>query len=190
MREWMIAADIATEEELKELESQIKKQVREGKNAAWNAFLNPQKQERDEVITLMEALSKVSSNTNAIQELTATLKAEKEPIRKDILATARKALRYVIQENSQKKQALETWKKNYFEKIQPKYSAHLYSENAENAKTVKEVLPTYDENSEEVDGRIILRDNFDYILKHRAETVKFVEDSGTNAEEKQGVEGL
>src|SRR5690554_287035 len=179
MREWMIAADIATEEELKELESQIKKRVREGKNAAWNAFLNPQKQERDEVITLMEALSKVSSNTNAIQELTATLKAEKEPIRKDILSTARKALRYVIHENSQEKQALETWIENYFEKIQPKYSAHLYSENAENAKTVKEVLPTYDETSEEVDGRIILRDNFDYILNHRAETIIFGEDSGT-----------
>src|SRR5690625_7157430 len=44
---------------------------------------------------------------------------------------------------------------------------------------VKEVLPTYDENSEEVDGRIILRDNFDYILNHRAETVIFGEDSGT-----------
>lgn len=190
MREWMIAADIATEEELKELESQIKKRVREGKNAAWNAFLNPQKQERDEVITLMEALSKVSSNTNAIQELTVTLKAEKEPIRKDILSTARKALRYVIHENSQEKQALETWIENYFEKIQPKYSAHLYSENAENAKTVKEVLPTYDETSEEVDGRIILRDNFDYILNHRAETVIFGEDSGTIGDVNQGLEGL
>ncbi len=190
MREWMIAAEIATEEELKELESQIKKEVREGKNAAWNAFLNPQKKERDEVIKLLEALIKVSSDKTAIQELTSSLKAEKEPIRKTIISTARKALRYVIQENSTEKQALENWIDDYFKKIQPKYSAHLYSEAEENAKTIKEILPTYAEDSEDVDGRIILRDNFDYILKNKAETLIFGEDSGTIGDVNQGLEGL
>lgn len=190
MREWMIAAEIATEEELKELESQIKKEVREGKNAAWNAFLNPQKKERDEVIKLLEALIKVSSDKTAIQELTSSLKAEKEPIRKTIISTARKALRYLIQENSTEKQALENWIDDYFKKIQPKYSAHLYSEAEENAKTIKEILPTYAEDSEDVDGRIILRDNFDYILKNKAETLIFGEDSGTIGDVNQGLEGL
>src|SRR5699024_7793130 len=70
------------------------------------------------------------------------------------------------------------------------YSSHLYSQSKWSAKKVEEVLPTYKEDAEEVDGRIILRDNFDKIFETRANTLVFGEDSGDIGDVNQGLEGL
>lgn len=190
MRAWMISANIATDEELTALESDIKKQVREGKTAAWNAFLAPQKKERDEVLVLLSNLAESSGNRNFIDQIRTSLAAEKEPIRKEILSAARKALRFVIKEDTSEKRQLQDWIRNYFEIIQPKYSAHLYSEAKENATSIKEVPPTYDANAEEVDGRVVLRDNFDAILENHPDVLIFGEDSGNIGDVNQGLEGL
>lgn len=190
MREWMIASNIATEEELDELEKNIKKEVREGKAAAWNAFIAPQKEEKNEVIALLDHLLASSNNKNFIEKLKNELAGIKEPIRKEILSTARKALRLVVNEQSSAKQDLVKWIEAYFEKVQPKFSKHLYSETAQNALEVIEVKPTYDEDAPEVDARIIIRDNFDKIFETYPETLIFGEDSGTIGDVNQGLEGM
>lgn len=190
MREWIISSNIATEEELSEIESEIKKNVRDGKKAAWNAFLAPQKQEQQEAITLLGNLAESSSNKNFIEKIKNDLASEKEPARRDILGSARKALRYVVNEDSTEKKQLQDWIGNYYEIIQPKYSAHLYSEEKENATTIKEVVPTYDNDSEEVDGRVVLRDNFDAIFQKYPESLIFGEDAGKIGDVNQGLEGM
>ena len=190
MREWMIANDIATEENLTELEKEIKKKVREGKNAAWEAFLKPQKQEQEEALLLLENLVENSTNKEALEKLKTTLALYKEPLRKDIIAAARKALRFVRNEESTEKKQLLDWISNFYETVQPKYSAHLYSEAEHNAKTIKEVLPNYGEDAEEVDGRIILRDNFDAIFDKHPNVLIFGEDTGTIGDVNQGLEGM
>jgi pyruvate/2-oxoglutarate/acetoin dehydrogenase E1 component/TPP-dependent pyruvate/acetoin dehydrogenase alpha subunit len=190
MREWMISSNIATEEELAAIESEIKKQVRDGKNAAWKAFIEPQKKEQQEAVVLIGNLAATSSNKTFIEKIKTDLESLKEPLRKDILSSARKALRYVIKENSTEKEQLKDWIANYFELIQPKYSAHLYSEAEENGTTVKEILPTYHADAEEVDGRIVLRDNFDAIFNKHPDTLIFGEDTGEIGDVNQGLEGL
>lgn len=190
MREWMIGSDIASEETLTLIENDIKKQVRDGKKAAWEAFLAPQRIEQEEAVLLLENLAENSANKNFIEKLKNELASEKEPSRRNILAAARKALRYSIGEDSSEKKQLQDWINNYFEIIQPKYSAHLYSEAKENAKTVKEVLPSYANDAEEVDGRVILRDNFDAIFNKHPEVLIFGEDSGAIGDVNQGLEGM
>ncbi len=190
MREWMINSDIASEETLVEIEKDIKKKVRDGKKAAWDAFVSPQKKEQEEAVLLLGNLSETSANKNFIEKIKNELAAEKEPLRRDILASTRKALRYVVSEDSSEKKQLQDWVNNYFEIIQPKYSAHLYSEAKKNAKTVKEVLPSYANNAEEVDGRVIIRDNFDTIFNKYPEVLIFGEDSGEIGDVNQGLEGM
>lgn len=190
MREWMIANDIATEESLTDLEKEIKKKVREGKNAAWEAFLKPQKQEQEEALLLLGNIAENSVNKVEIEKIKTTLALYKEPLRKDIITAARKALRFVRGEDSTEKKQLQDWISNYYEIVQPKYSAHLYSEAKENAKTIKEVLPSYTSDSEEVDGRIILRDNFDAIFQKHPNVLIFGEDSGAIGDVNQGLEGM
>lgn len=190
MREWIIASDIATEETLAEIEKEIKKKVRDGKKAAWEAFLAPQKKEQEEAVLLLGNLAESSANKNFIKKIKNELVSEKDPLRRNILASARKALRYVVGEDSSEKKQLQDWIENYFETIQPKYSAHLYSETQENATTVKEVLPSYANDAEEVDGRVIIRDNFDAIFSKHPEVLIFGEDSGEIGDVNQGLEGM
>ncbi|MGK0427645.1 MAG: TPP-dependent pyruvate/acetoin dehydrogenase alpha subunit, partial [Ulvibacter sp.] len=190
MRLWIIANDMATSDELSEIEAGIKKEVRTAKKAAWLAFLAPQQREQQEAITLLGHLAESSPNKVFIEKLKTDLAAEKEPLRRMVATATRKALRYVVGENSSEKRQLQDWIENYFETIQPNYSSHLYSETKENAKTVAEVLPTYNEESVNVDARLILRDNFDAIFTKHPNTLVFGEDSGVIGDVNQGLEGM
>jgi len=188
MRLWMIAINIATPEELEEMEEAAKKEVLEGKKAAWNAFVSPMKEEQKELIGLLETVAENSSNKVFILKNAADLSAAKEPGRKEILITARKVLRLVINENS--RETLASWITAYTNKIQPKFSSHLFSQSDKNVFSIKEVLPEYNENAEMEDARLILRDNFDAILGKYPEVLIFGEDAGNIGDVNQGLEGM
>ncbi|WP_223033320.1 alpha-ketoacid dehydrogenase subunit alpha/beta [Hanstruepera marina] len=190
LRDWMIANSIATDEELKDIEKDIKKQVRDGKKAAWTAFTKPLKDEQNELVALLKEVANSSSNKVFIEKLNNDLAELKEPIRKEILSTARKALRYVVSESSDAKTNLVNWINNYISAIQPKYSSHLYSESENSALNVSEVKPTYNDNAEEVDARLVIRDNFDAIFSKYPETLVFGEDAGHIGDVNQGLEGM
>ena len=190
MREWVIANGISTDEDLKILEKDIKKQVRDGKKAAWSALINPIITEQKELIVLLENAAESSSNKNFILKLKNDLVAIKEPTRKDTISVARKAVRYLINESSIDKDQLKSWIKSYFNNIQPKYSSHLYSHSDKNIHNTDEVLPTYNHNAEDVDARVILRDNFDTLFTKYPEVLVFGEDAGYIGDVNQGLEGL
>ena len=190
MREWIINNNIASQEELDDFDKTIKKAVRDGKKTAWNAYLKPIKEDQQEALTLLTNIAKASANKVFINKIISDLTAITEPIRKDILSATRKALRYVVSETSSEKDALKSWIDNYINTIQPKYSSHLYSESNKSALNINEVLPTYDTNANEVDGRVIIRDNFDAIFNNYPETLIFGEDAGTIGDVNQGLEGL
>jgi pyruvate/2-oxoglutarate/acetoin dehydrogenase E1 component/TPP-dependent pyruvate/acetoin dehydrogenase alpha subunit len=188
MRQWLLVNNIATEEELSEMETTAKKDVLEGKKAAWTAFTAPIKAEQQELVTLLNTIAASSANKVFIEKYANDLATIKEPIRKDIITTARKILRLVIGENGQSQ--LATWITNYTNKIQPKFSSHLFSQSDKNIFSVQEVKPTYDETAEEVDARLVLRDNFDAIFAKYPETLIFGEDSGNIGDVNQGLEGM
>ncbi|MBQ0787482.1 MAG: transketolase [Oceanihabitans sp.] len=190
MREWLITNNFATKEELRTIEKNIKKEVREGKKAAWIAYNNPIIQERTELIVLLENLSKSSANKAFITKLTNDLIAIVEPIRKDSLSAARKALRYVLNETSSEKTQVSNWINTYIDKIQPKYSSHLHSESKLSALQVKEVKPTYNDDAKLVDGRLVIRDNFDALFTKYPEVLVFGEDAGHIGDVNQGLEGM
>jgi pyruvate/2-oxoglutarate/acetoin dehydrogenase E1 component len=89
-----------------------------------------------------------------------------------------------------KHKLLSDWILTYTEKIQPKFSSHLFSSSDEQVASVNEVLPIYDENADEVDARMVLRDNFDAIFTKYPETLIFGEDAGTIGDVNQGLEGM
>lgn len=188
MKLWMIATNIASQEELDEMETSIKKEVLEGKKAAWSAFVEPIKNEQKELLSVLESIAKSSDNGVFVQKHITDLASIKEPIRKDILQTARKVLRIIVKENGRNE--LAKWITNYTEKIQPKFSSNLFSESDKNVFSVKEVLPTYDENAEQVDARLVIRDNFDAIFSKYPETLVFGEDAGNIGDVNQGLEGM
>jgi len=190
MREWIIESGIATNESLIEIERSIKREVREAKKNAWNTFLKPIIKEQTEAVGLLRQLAAVSENGVFIEKIKDTVAAIDEPTRKDILSHARKALVYTLKEQSAEKDQLRNWIDKNIENTQPHFSSHLYSETNKSNILVKEVKPAYDEEAALVDGRIILRDNFDEIFKKYPEALIFGEDTGNIGDVNQGLEGL
>lgn len=190
MRAWIIENNISDDAYLTDLEKNCKIAVRQGKNRAWQAYLAPIEKEKEDVLVLLGSLADQSKNKAFINNLIKGLKDNNEPVRKDVISAARKGLRYTINENSKAKETLRAWINTYFENIQPKYSSHLYSESSLNPLKVNFSKPEYDVNSEKVDGRIILRDNFDKLFEKYPEAIIFGEDSGNIGDVNQGLEGL
>ena len=189
-RDWIISNDIATEDEITAIDRTAKKKVREGKIKAWKEFSEPLENEKQEALKLMKSAAVTASQRAFIYKMISHLELIHDPLRKDIISTARHILKQLIHEDTPAKDKLVQWVNGYFEKIQPKYSTLLYSESSSRATNIPEVLPVFDQTSKLVDGRVILRDNFDKILNNHPEVLIFGEDTGTIGDVNQGLEGL
>ncbi|HSN47456.1 MAG TPA: thiamine pyrophosphate-dependent enzyme, partial [Flavobacterium sp.] len=189
MKLWMIAINIATPDEIDEIDLDAKKVVLEGKIAAWNAFIEPIVEEKKELISLLEKIAPSSHNKDAILKIAADLNRIKNPLKKEIMVSARTVLRLVVNESGQPE--LSSWITSYIKKTQQKFSSNLFSESSLNVFSVKETLPQYEKDAkEDTDGRMILRDNFDAIFTKYPEALIFGEDAGSIGDVNQGLVGL
>jgi pyruvate/2-oxoglutarate/acetoin dehydrogenase E1 component/TPP-dependent pyruvate/acetoin dehydrogenase alpha subunit len=188
MKLWIINSNIATPEEIQEIEADSKREVLEGKKAAWKAFINPIKKDRDELIEIFNTLIGTCRNSSLIENYRQDLSSIKEPINKDVITTARKVLRLVAKEDN--KQILIDWLDNYNQRMQFNFSSQLYSESGSNIHNLKEIAPLYNDDSIEVDARTIIRDNFDVLFATYPELLTFGEDAGNIGDVNQGLEGM
>ena len=189
MRLWMIAINIASPEELDEIDADAKTAVLEGKKEAWKEFINPIINEQKELLSLLERVGETSQNKTKILQYVSVLKNIKDPLKKEILGTARKVLRLVINESGQAE--LSQWIQNYTAVTQQKFSSHLHSESNSNVYSVQPVAPKYTENSiADTDGRMVIRDNFDALFTKYPEALVFGEDAGNIGDVNQGLEGM
>ena len=190
MRAWMVETGIATNEILTDIERTIKREVRDGKKRAWDAFLGPILREREELSLILSHLANKSNSSEFILKSKNTLLALEEPTRKDILSTARNISHHIISDNSIEKQNLNNWITKKFNEGQLSFSSHLYSESDKSVVGISEVHANYDNDAAQVDGRIIIRDNFDYIFNKHPDVLIFGEDTGYIGDVNQGLEGL
>jgi pyruvate/2-oxoglutarate/acetoin dehydrogenase E1 component len=189
-KEWILSNKIASEEELTALEKKIKTEIRMARKDAWHEFLQPHKEEKKELVKLLETAAQSSPNKAFITKIKNDLIAIEEPLKKDLASNARKAMRYLLGEESGEKQALSQWIDSFLTRMQPNFSSHLHSELPSKATNVQEIKAQYDGQAEMVDGRIIIRDNFDKLFSKYPEVLIFGEDSGAIGDVNQGLEGL
>lgn len=201
MREWILNFEledqdgqilkfVENEDVLKQLEKEVKVTVRNAKKEAWDDFLQPMLQERKELLKLLEKAARKSENEIFIDKLKRELEAIDEPIRKNILTIGRRSLIYLRDEEFIEKELLQNWLKEYHALQQPKYSSHLHSELDNRATNIEEIEAEYDEEAEDVDARVIIRNNFDALLTNNNKVLIFGEDSGKIGDVNQGLEGL
>jgi len=188
-KSFIIDSEISTKEELDAIDTEAKKIVREQKADAWKEFNDLLKNDLVAVCNLLDAMSKESSNGSFIQKLSGDLRKTMDPMKKDILSAAKRGLRYMRGEDSNSKQELIAWISENEESNFDKYSSHLYSQSAKSAMKVAEVAPRY--NSEEmIDGRMVLRNNFEAIFNKYPEVISFGEDVGKIGGVNQSMEGM
>ena len=189
MRQWIIDNSISNDDELNIIESKCKDDVRISKKDAWETYINPILKIRDEYIQILDVLFKRYKDYNLDISISELLRI-KEPNKKDILSNARKVLRVLLNENSFELDSLKNWINRFSSKQSKTYSSKLYNESDTNYKSVKKVDPIYDFNNKKVDGRIIIRNNFDSLLSKYDNLIIFGEDSGKIGDVNQGLEGL
>jgi len=194
MKQWIISEKIATESELNDIEKEASKRVRLARKNAWNNYLKPIIAKKDEFLNLVDITTCKCAQTGEIDEIKKDLKKIGEPIYKDIISSAKKILRLICDSCSNPHNSLKINVTNWLDKemvdFDRRYSSHLYSESELSALKVQSVLPEYNEKSDIVPGREILRDNFDYIFEKNPLVVAFGEDVGKIGGVNQTYEGL
>ena len=192
-REWIIKfgenspESIISEEELIALENQVKAEVKSIQKKTWELYLKPIFTLRDEAINLLQFLVEESANKDFILFEINNLKSNSLSFKRDIFSVVRKVLRIVRNEDLKSKQFLVNWLKDQQNLQEDIYSSKLVSGTA--VKVPQEEIK-YENENDFVDGRVIIRDNFDKIFEKYSNTVIFGEDAGNIGDVNQGLEGL
>ena len=188
---WIINNNIATKEELDVINKQVKEFVKKSKKEAWEEYQNPLKLELDELLIILNNISD-KCEIEELEEWITSLKqsASFGLFRRDFLSVARKVLARIASNNTIDKSSLISFINKIKSENAERYNTKLYNETSFSARNVKEVLPEFNNDSEEVDGRIVLRDNFDKMFSNIPEAMIFGEDVGKIGGVNQGVEGL
>ena len=178
---------LATVEELENIQKEAKKIAKDGQKKAWENYRNSIEILKNEVLPLVENLKSQNSEIEAeLQKFGALISYAK----KDVFSLMRKVLLLTRTHQSTERQWLASKYQQLLAQEKDNYSSHLYSESEWKSTNVKEVKPIYSENSEMVDGRVVVRNNFDKIFEKYPETLVFGEDAGNIGDVNQGLEGL
>ncbi|WP_226065077.1 alpha-ketoacid dehydrogenase subunit alpha/beta [Kaistella polysaccharea] len=195
-REWVLNYSIEIEgteqqlaalEELEKIESEAKSFVKEGQKKAWENYQKTIQDLKQSVLPLIENLK--AQNTEVAEELEKFNKVV-SVAKKDIFHLGRKSLFLTRTNQTTERQNLQKKYEEIFAVEKDNYSSHLYSQSEWKATNVKEVAPIFSDASEIVDGRVVVRNNFDKIFAKYPETLIFGEDAGNIGDVNQGLEGL
>ncbi len=190
MRNWILKSAIATEEELSAIDLQAKNTVREAKNAAWKAFIEPIKSEINIFNNLMDEAASKSQFSQELNTLKHQLNAALDPTRRDMHISLRKALRVTRSEGTVVNRNLKQFYEACLQDCRDRYSSYLTSCSVQALSQISGIAPQYTESSKMVDAREIIRDNFESILTSRPEVLIFGEDVGKIGDVNQGCEKL
>lgn len=188
-REWILANEIADEQELQAIEQVAKKEAQDGRNAAWRKFNEPIKAEIAQLVELLNDVA-TESGEEKVYETISSIETAMDPIRKDIIKTAKVVIRQFRGQEFSAIDRLRRWTDSFVAKYQQTYSSHLHSESPMGALKVREVKAEYSADSKMLNGFEILNIAFDKIFEKYPEVVAFGEDVGKIGDVNQGFAGI
>jgi len=189
-REWLLEEGVADIEELDELDEEAKETVQAEQKKAWQAFQNPIIEEKNEALEIFGQLIEGFPENKKLFLLKTYLERKNKPLRRHVISTARRVLFELRNSKSETKNKLKEWLDHQNKHNHDRFSSHLYSETDNSPLNVEEVEPIYDENPKVVDGRVVLRNNFDAIFTKYPNTLVFGEDTGQLGDVNLGLEGM
>ncbi|MBF9222373.1 alpha-ketoacid dehydrogenase subunit alpha/beta [Hymenobacter ruricola] len=191
LREWLLAEGHATELELDDIEKTAAATIKAARTAAWTAFFDPIKAERDEAVALLDKLVADHGTENTMRELVEQLKANPTPIRADIVRTLRRALRQVRHEKrSAGRRAIQSHLEQLLAENADRYNSNLFSQSELAVGNIEEVPATFAPGATQVDGREVLQACFDANFQRDPTIFAIGEDVGKIGDVNQAFAGL
>jgi pyruvate/2-oxoglutarate/acetoin dehydrogenase E1 component/TPP-dependent pyruvate/acetoin dehydrogenase alpha subunit len=185
MRAWLILNELATAESLDLFESEVKQDVRDQKQAAWDKYILPIKSKIQAAAELVfSGLQQDAPLYLMMQELVSN----KEPLKRDLF----KVLNIVLEQMPQHPQAKAIGQllADYHKEQVPFYSKYLYNEGPKSALNVPVVPAVMEANPKQMNGYEVLNQYFDHLFANNPKVVAFGEDLGNIGDVNQGFAGL
>jgi pyruvate/2-oxoglutarate/acetoin dehydrogenase E1 component/TPP-dependent pyruvate/acetoin dehydrogenase alpha subunit len=185
MRAWLILNELATAESLDLFESEVKQDVRDQKQAAWDKYILPIK---SKIQTAAELVFSGLQQDAPLYHLMQELVANKEPLKRDLF----RVLNIVLEQMPQHPQAKAIGQllADYHKEQAPFYSKYLYNEGPKSALNVPAVPAVMEVNPKQMNGYEVLNQYFDHLFANNPKVVAFGEDLGNIGDVNQGFAGL
>ena len=190
MREWIISEVMILGEEVDAIEREAKASARQAKERAWKAFNNDVRRDQTKVTEILEKAIQQSERGAEILDIKNDLVRAINPTRLETMRAAKKAIRYLANDNVEARDQLAEWLRNAEADNFDRYSSHLHSISDESAIKVEAVEAVYSDTSPLVDGREVLQACFDAALARDPRVLAFGEDVGKIGDVNQGFAGL
>ncbi len=198
MRQWILDAQFATEDELLAIEKRAKARSREAKTKAWSAFQNPVNAEKTRLTAIYTSIAQAYPEKSVeINAALTSLNGLREPQLFELMKNARQLsliLRGEISRATNTSDSplalLSNWIMEKKKLAERRYSTDLYSDSPKAALKVPVVFPVYSDESPTKNGYEIINAYFDYIFEHRNDVFAFGEDVGHIGDVNQGFVGL
>ncbi|MDA7570758.1 thiamine pyrophosphate-dependent enzyme [Flavobacteriaceae bacterium] len=190
MRAWMIAEGIAKESELLQIENDAKKSVKVSRKNAWNAYKAPIIKEKEQLLAFLNVLKTQTHNDTKLQVIFTNLDKVIDLGYKDIISAGRQIKMILVKYPDAQVNEFINWLVKLTSFVSDRISSHLYTVSKKELLAFKTVPAIYNDNSQLVDGRVIIRDNFELLLKKHDNLLIFGEDVGKIGDVNHGLEGL
>ncbi|MDA9588295.1 thiamine pyrophosphate-dependent enzyme [Flavobacteriaceae bacterium] len=190
MRTWIIQEGLANETELENLEKKIISEVRTERREAWNAYQAPILKELEKLMNFESSLKSETHNDPKVQLIFSQIEQNQELSFKDLISVGRKINLLLAKYPQANVQEFKNWYQTLYNTLTSKISSKLYTVSKEKLLAFESTPPIYNEDNPLVDGRIIIRDNFDAIFKKYDTLLMFGEDVGKIGDVNQGMQGL
>ena len=189
-RSWIISEEISTDEKLDVIEEKALEEVKEVQKKAWKEFQQPILDQKKKLDSHFDSLIAAHPNVSVLNNYKKDLSRKSRPYRRDIVSIGRKVVMALREEESDALKDFKTWLSGLGEENRELFNSHLLSETDFSPLLIGEKDPEYGSSSKKVDGRVVLRDNFDALFEKYPETLVFGEDAGQLGDVNLGLEGM
>ena len=187
MRAWILDQRVISAPELDSAEKADYEAVEGFRKAAWDAYLSPILEERNQVMDMMDEIASSSKHASELRMLKDRLSVLPSVTRRDIHSAAHEALRTLRDEANPSKDILIQWKFENDKINEKRYGSHLHSGTA---LKVDEVKPVFSDSSPTMFGFEVVNAAFDAALAREPRLIAFGEDVGKLGDVNQGFKGM
>ena len=184
--DWILKNKISTKKKIQSIKEEISLYVKDEKKLAWDHYQRPIKDSKKDLIQTINNLER-PLDINEMNEMFSNLDDSNFS---ELIEICRRLIYKLDSSDLNDRNSLINWKNKYMDILTNKYSTDLYSISIDSVSSIPKVLPIYSDEEKFVDGRIIIRDNFDKLLENNSKIFIFGEDVGKIGDVNQGLEGL
>lgn len=190
MARWIVDAGLGTQAEIDTIQEKAKGYVKECRDRAWKAFIDPVKDELKSLLTIYDQVLADNPNLDKAVLLKKELTELFNPHYSEIVKNARQLLFAIQNIRGANLAALNDWLQRSRNLAHKRYHSHLYSSSKYSALNVPIVPPTYSDQSLTKNGFEVLNTFFDKALAKYPSMMAFGEDVGKIGGVNQGFVGM